>query len=168
MDTSDPLRRRRATQSRVGVVRWRRLLWCTVLYTSSRLPRLVVRARWTEHPARGGQRSLDMTDRVPCSRHPVRARLRALSQIRLRPGPCPGYCRDQCWLLPPLQVQISTGVPFAVPPPVTSRQSPDPRPTTVPSELRFHCWLAPPVQSDISTLVPAAVELPGTSRHLLP
>src|SRR5258708_22297621 len=51
--------------------------------------------------------------------------------------------------IPPLQVQISTAVPLAVPAPVTSRQRPDSRPTTVPSELRVHCWFAPPLQSQI-------------------
>jgi len=39
-------------------------------------------------------------------------------------------------LLPPLQVQISTGVPFAVPAPVTSRQSPDPRPLGKGQDIR--------------------------------
>jgi hypothetical protein len=72
------------------------------------------------------------------------------------------------WLEPPLQVQISTAEPLAVPAPVTSRHSPDPTPTTVPSEFTRHCWLTPPLQVQISTRVPAAVLFPGTSRHLVP
>ncbi len=72
------------------------------------------------------------------------------------------------WLLVPLQFHSCTAVPLAVPPPDTSRHSPDSTPTTVPSEFTRHCWFAPPVQAQISTRVPAAVAWPGTSRHLLP
>src|SRR6266700_8096331 len=76
--------------------------------------------------------------------------------------------RAHFWLAPPLHDQISTGLPLAVPPLVTSRQRPDSAPTTVPSEFSVHCWFAPPLQSQICTLVPAVVAWPGTSRHLLP
>jgi len=58
-----------------------------------------------------------------------------------------GQLRAHFWLAPPLQVQICSGVPLAVPWAVASRHLPDPTPTTVPSVLRFHCWLVPPWQS---------------------
>jgi hypothetical protein len=78
------------------------------------------------------------------------------------------YARVQCWFDPPLQVQMSTRVPLAVPAPVTSRHSPDPTPVMVPLLLRVHCWLVPPLQSQMSTLLPGEVAAPATSRHLLP
>src|SRR5882757_11267271 len=77
------------------------------------------------------------------------------------------YARVQCWLDPPVQVQMSARVPLAVPPPVTSRQSPDPTPVMVPLLLRVHCWFVPPVQGQMSTVLPGEVAAPVTSRHLL-
>src|SRR4051794_15592131 len=65
--------------------------------------------------------------------------------------------RIHCWLLPPLQVQISTAVPLAVPAPLTSRHSPDPTPVIVPSAFARHCWPVPPLQVRIRARVPAEV-----------
>src|SRR3954454_15809437 len=65
--------------------------------------------------------------------------------------------RVHFWLLPPLQVHSSIGVPAAVPLPVASRHRPDCTPMIVPSALTRHCWFAPPLQLQISTLVPGAV-----------
>src|SRR4051812_41821895 len=79
-----------------------------------------------------------------------------------------GGQRLHCWLVPPLQVQISTSTPLAVPAPVTSRQSPDCTPTIVPVGLTVQRWLAAPVQSEMSTAVPAAVPWLRTFRHFVP
>src|SRR5689334_15138181 len=82
--------------------------------------------------------------------------------------PTAAYERIHCWLEPPLQVHVSTLVPFAVAPLVTSRQRPDCTPVMVPLLLMFHCWFAAPVQSQICTAAPAEVDWFATSRHLLP
>src|SRR5690349_236180 len=78
------------------------------------------------------------------------------------PPPLGGVMPVHFWLLPPLQVQISTAVPLAVAAPVTSRHSPDSTPTTVPSGLSRHCWLVAPVQVQIWTRVPLVVAWLGT------
>jgi hypothetical protein len=51
----------------------------------------------------------------------------------------PAQERVHAWLVPPLQVQTSTLVPFAVAPLVTSRQRFDGTPVMVPLPLTFHC-----------------------------
>src|SRR6266516_1397796 len=61
---------------------------------------------------------------------------------------------------------MSMPVPLEVPPPATSRQSPDWTPTMVPLDFTVHSWLAPPLQVQISTFVPGLVCLSRTSRHL--
>src|SRR6266516_2511251 len=60
---------------------------------------------------------------------------------------------------------MSMPVPLEVPPPATSRQSPDWTPTMVPLDFTVHFWLAPPVHVQRSTGVPGAVPAPETSRH---
>src|SRR5437773_5191757 len=52
---------------------------------------------------------------------------------------------------------MSMPVPLEVPPPATSRQSPDWTPTMVPLDFTVHFWLAPPVHAQRSTGVPGAV-----------
>ena len=48
------------------------------------------------------------------------------------------YRRVHFWLLPPLQVHSSSGVPLAAPAPVASRQSPDWTPVMLPSACTVH------------------------------
>src|SRR3954470_11949672 len=78
-------------------------------------------------------------------------------------GPAPVVQR---WLAWPLQVQICTLVPLAVPLPETSRHLLAPMAVMLPSVLRRHFWLFWPLQSQMSTVVPSAVPAPLTSRHL--
>src|SRR3569833_989134 len=83
----------------------------------------------------------------------------------------PSFLGDQLgrvhlWLAPPLQSQISSWVPLALPEPGTSRQRPDWTLFRVPSDCGVHCWLVPPLQSHRSMSVPLAVPWPVTSTHL--
>src|SRR5256714_13377936 len=73
--------------------------------------------------------------------------------------------RFHCWLAPPVQAQICSGVPSAEDTPVASRHLPDPVFTNwVP--LAVHFWALVPLQSYSWTLVPSAVPAPATSKHL--
>src|SRR5690606_17469638 len=63
----------------------------------------------------------------------------------------------------PLHVHSCTGVPFAVPLPLTSRHFPSAR--TVPSLPRVHDWAALPLHGTICTRLPSCVWPHGTSRQ---
>src|SRR3954470_1587694 len=67
-----------------------------------------------------------------------------------------------CWLVWPLQSQISTFVPGAVWLLYASRHLPS---TCSWLPLRVHRWLAPPLQSQMTGRVPLVVLLFGSSRH---
>src|SRR5689334_24522664 len=71
-----------------------------------------------------------------------------------------------CWAREPLQSQSWTTVPFATPPPLTSRHLPSAR--MVPSPGRLHFCAALPLQPVIWMGVPLAVFAQGTSTHLPP
>src|SRR5690606_21250236 len=76
--------------------------------------------------------------------------------------------RVHFWLAAPVQVQICTRVPLAVPAPWTSRHLFAPTAVMLPSAFSVHFWLSWPLQSQMMTAVPSAVPAPLTSRHLLP
>ena len=75
---------------------------------------------------------------LPCGR-PV------LSCSTLRVHRFQGQLTDHFWLAAPLQVDRTTAVPLAVPPPEVSRHRPDWTPVTVPSALTFQLLVGPAV-----------------------
>ena len=82
------------------------------------------------------------------------------------PATVPSALTRHCWLVPPLQVQISTRVPAEVAWPGTSRHLLPYTRSSLP-DVWVHCWLAPPLQSQMSSSVPSLWLAFGTSRHRL-
>src|SRR5690606_8965362 len=76
----------------------------------------------------------------------------------------PSAFRVHLWLFWPLQSQMITAVPSAVPAPFTSRHLP-PYTRSSPELVAVHCWLVPPWQSQMCTWAPLDWEAPSTSRH---
>src|SRR5215217_3470022 len=69
-----------------------------------------------------------------------------------------------CWLVAPVQSQVSTLAPAAVLEPATSRHR-LPYTTRVLAGVSNHDWLAAPLQAQICSWVPHVVEAPGTSKQ---
>lgn len=92
------------------------------------------------------------------------ARLRAAragARSGAQPRPSPGvHWRLHFWLAAPVQSQMVTVLPLAVPLPATSRHRPEPTPVMVQSVLSRQCWLVWPLQSQMIAELPLAVAAP--------
>src|SRR3954451_17836515 len=76
----------------------------------------------------------------------------------------PSVFRRHFWLFWPLQSQMITAAPSAVPAPLTSRHLP-PYTRSSPVPVEVHRWLGCPLQSQICACAPLACEAPLTSRQ---